>query len=35
MDFEDEIQFEASPHEIYELIIDEKNIKNFLMLMLK
>ncbi len=29
MDFEDEIQFNAPPHEVYELIIDEKKHKEF------
>ncbi|MFW9851736.1 MAG: SRPBCC domain-containing protein [Candidatus Thorarchaeota archaeon] len=29
MEFEDKIQFNASPHEIYELIIDEKKHREF------
>ena len=29
MDFEDEIQFNASPHEVYELIIDENKHQEF------
>ena len=29
MDFEDEIKFNASPHEVYELIIDEKKHQQF------
>ena len=29
MDFEDKVQFSASPHEIYELIVDEKKNQYF------
>ena len=29
MDFEDKIQFNASPHEVYELILDEKKHQEF------